>query len=61
VVMLLPWASFVQVPVDIWLGQRTGAEVASGLAFQVAWSVVLLGLCALVLRLADRKVVVQGG
>ena len=61
VVMLLPWASFVQVPVDIWLGQRTGVEVASGLAFQVAWCVVLLGLCALVLRLADRKVVVQGG
>jgi ABC-2 type transport system permease protein len=61
VVMLLPWASFVQVPVDIWLGQRTGAEVASGLAFQVAWCVVLLALCALVLRLADRKVVVQGG
>ncbi len=60
-VMALPWSSFVQVPVDIWLGQRSGLSALSGLAFQAGWSVVLLGLCALVLRLASRKVVVQGG
>jgi ABC-2 type transport system permease protein len=59
--MALPWSSFVQVPVDIWLGQRSGLSAVTGLAFQAGWSVVLLGLCALVLRVADRKVVVQGG
>lgn len=61
VVMALPWAAFVQVPVDIWLGQRSGVSALSGLAFQAGWSVVLLLLCALVLRLATRKVVVHGG
>jgi ABC-2 type transport system permease protein len=59
--MTLPWSSFVQVPVDIWLGQRAGLSAFTGLAFQAGWSVVLLGLCALVLHLAKRKVVVQGG
>ena len=61
VVMALPWAAFVQVPADIWLGQRAGAQVLSGLAFQAGWAAVLLLGCAMVLRLADRKVVVQGG
>jgi ABC-2 type transport system permease protein len=60
-VLALPWATFVQVPADIWLGQRSGAAVLSGLAFQAGWAVVLLLACALVLRLADRKVVVHGG
>jgi ABC-2 type transport system permease protein len=60
-VMALPWASFVQVPVDIWLGRRSGLSAVNGLAFQAGWSVVLLLLCALVLRQATRKVVVQGG
>jgi ABC-2 type transport system permease protein len=59
--MVLPWATFVQVPADIWLGQRTGTQVMSGLAFQAGWAAVLLLGCAAVLRLADRKVVVQGG
>ena len=60
-VMALPWAAFVQVPVDVWLGQRHGIGVLSGLGFQAAWAAVLLIACRLVLRLADRKVVVQGG
>jgi len=61
VVLVLPWAAFVQVPADIWLGQRTGAAVLGGLAFQAAWAAVLLTVCAAVLRVAERKVVVQGG
>jgi ABC-2 type transport system permease protein len=61
VVMALPWAAYVQVPVDIWLGKRTGLDAVGGLAFQAGWAVVLLLVCAGVLRLADRKVVVQGG
>lgn len=57
----LPWASFLQVPADIWLGQRTGVEIAEGFAFMAGWAVVLLGLCSLVLHRAERRVVVQGG
>jgi ABC-2 type transport system permease protein len=61
VVMLLPWAAYLQIPADIWLGQRAGWEVVGGLALQMAWALVLLGACWLVLRRATDKVVVQGG
>ena len=61
VVMALPWAAYIQVPVDIWLGRRSGPGVWTGLGFQAAWAGVLLLGCAGVLRLADRKVVVHGG
>ena len=61
VVMALPWAAYLQIPADIWLGQREGWGLVGGLALQAGWAVVLLGVCALVLRQATRKVVVQGG
>jgi ABC-2 type transport system permease protein len=61
VVMALPWATFLQVPADIWLGKREGWELVAGLAFGIGWAVVLFGVCWLVLRQATRKVVVQGG
>ncbi|MDT0185671.1 ABC-2 family transporter protein [Microbacterium sp. ARD31] len=57
----LPWASYLQVPADIWLGTHTGSGLATALGFQVAWALVLLLACQAVLRLATRKVVVQGG
>ena len=61
VAMALPWAAFLQVPGDIWLGRREGWAVVRGLGFQVAWAVVLLVACRLVLARARAKVVVQGG
>lgn len=61
VALALPWATFLQVPADIWLGKTTGVEVLGAYAFVVAWAVVLLGACALVLQRAERRVVVQGG
>ena len=57
----LPWSAYVQVPADIWLGKRTGVDLAVALGFQVMWAATLLGCCQLVLRAATRKVVVQGG
>ena len=57
----LPWASYVQVPADVWLGKHTGPDLLAALGFQVMWAVVLLAACQGVLRLATRKVVVQGG
>ena len=60
-VMLLPWAAYLQIPADIWLGQRQGWALVGGLALQAGWAAVLLGVCWLVLRQATRKVVVQGG
>jgi ABC-2 type transport system permease protein len=58
---LTPFAGFLQVPADIWLGRHQGAEVLGYLAFQVAWIAVLLGCCHGLLRAATRKVVLQGG
>jgi len=49
------------VPADVWLGKRTGSDLLAALGFQVFWAVVLLAACQGVLRLATRKVVVQGG
>jgi ABC-2 type transport system permease protein len=57
----LPWSAMIQVPNDLWLGQYPGAEVLLALGFQIAWALALLGCCALVLRAATRKVVLQGG
>jgi ABC-2 type transport system permease protein len=49
------------VPADIWRGKHVGTRRLGALGFQVMWAVVLLGACQVVLRLATRKVVVQGG
>ena len=60
--LALPWASYLQAPADIWLGQRTGAGRSSGLAVQAVWSAVLLLACAGWCSASPtRKVVVQGG
>ncbi len=61
VAQALPWASYVQVPADIWLGKHAGSGLLVALGFQVFWAAVLLLACQGVLALATRKVVVQGG
>ena len=44
--MALPWAAFIQVPADIWLGQRTGRALLGGLGVPGGWGAVLLLACA---------------
>ena len=61
IALALPWASYLQTPADIWLGQRTGIEILEGLLVQAVWAAILLALCQAVLGAATRKVVVQGG
>jgi ABC-2 type transport system permease protein len=53
----LPFASFLQTPVDVWLGKYHAWEVG----LQIVWAVVLLALGQLALRRATQRVVVQGG
>jgi len=57
----LPWAAFLQVPADIWLGQTSGWSALQALAFQAGWALLLLLACAAVIARARHKVVVQGG
>ncbi len=58
---VLPFAAIVQIPIDIFLEQVTGAEVAAALLLQAFWAAVLLGCAHLTLGVAIRRVVVQGG
>jgi ABC-2 type transport system permease protein len=57
----LPFAGMVQVPVEIWLGKHEGGAVAAALLLQAVWIAALVATGRLVLSLAVRRVVVQGG
>jgi len=51
----------VQIPVDVFLEQTRGGEVAAALLLQAVWAAILLGLARLALGAAIRRVVIQGG
>jgi ABC-2 type transport system permease protein len=61
VIWLLPFASMVAIPIDIFLGKLQGPDLLAALALQVFWVVAMLGAGRLVLSSALRKLVVQGG
>jgi ABC-2 type transport system permease protein len=61
VTQLLPWASMIQVPLDVFLQRRTGSGLAAALALQTGWALALLGAGRLMQRAVTRRVVVQGG
>jgi ABC-2 type transport system permease protein len=56
--VLLPWASMIQGPINIFIDD---GSIAGVLALQCFWVVALLGIGRLVLRRATLRVVVQGG
>jgi ABC-2 type transport system permease protein len=58
----LPWATYIQTPAQVWLGQ-TGdvGGTALALASQAAWATILFAVAAAALRAATRVLVVQGG
>jgi ABC-2 type transport system permease protein len=59
---LLPFASVVEYPVELFLGQHRGAGATAGiLAQQLAWAVVLFMVGEILVRRALRKVIIQGG
>lgn len=58
---LLPFASMIQLPTEIFLGRHQGIDVLSILAQQAAWVSALLLLGRWMLAVATRRVVVQGG
>ncbi|CAM5286278.1 hypothetical protein STANM309S_06709 [Streptomyces tanashiensis] len=58
---MLPWASLLQVPADVYLGRYEGWGLAGAYAFQGCWALVLLGAGRAAQAAATRKVVVQGG
>lgn len=56
---VLPWAAFVQIPADVFLGKRT--NILTVYAFQAGWAVALLGAGRLLTMKARRRLVVDGG
>ncbi|MFJ2773346.1 ABC transporter permease [Streptomyces sp. NPDC087300] len=57
----LPWSALLQVPVDVFLGTRSGTGLVRMYAFQIGWAAVLLTAGRLLQNAATRRVVVQGG
>jgi ABC-2 type transport system permease protein len=60
-VYLLPFAAYVAIPIDVYLGKVTGGELLAALALQAFWAGAGLLIGRLVLAAALRKLVVQGG
>jgi ABC-2 type transport system permease protein len=61
VVLLLPFAAMVSIPIDVFLGKLQGVDLLAALALQAFWAVVMLAIGRLVLSAALHKLVVQGG
>jgi len=57
----LPFASMLQLPVEVWLGKHPGADVLPVLAVQALWLVLLVLAGRTVMARALHRVVVQGG
>lgn len=57
----LPFASLVQLPVELYLGQHDPTSALLTICQQVVWAVVVLALGRRLLAAATRKVVIQGG
>ena len=56
-----PFPSLVQTPVDLFVGETQGLEIATALGVQAAWLAVLLLGCRAALAAGTRRLVVQGG
>jgi ABC-2 type transport system permease protein len=61
IVTWLPFAGMLQAPIEVLLGKLDGVALASALVFQAGWALVLLAADRLLLALAVRKVIIQGG
>jgi len=60
-VRLLPFASMIQVPVEVYLGMHRGQDLLAAYGVALAWLAVLVAAGRLVLARAERRVVVDGG
>jgi ABC-2 type transport system permease protein len=58
---VLPFASMIAIPLDVFLGKLTGAELLAALALQAFWAVAMLLLGRAMLAAALHKLVIQGG
>lgn len=57
----LPFASMIQLPVEVFLGKHPGASLVGVYAQQGVWLVALVGIGRIVLTRATHRLVIQGG
>jgi ABC-2 type transport system permease protein len=57
----LPFASMMQLPIEVWLGRYAGLELLGVFALQAGWALTLVLAGRYVMARAVRRVVVQGG
>ena len=57
----LPFQSMMYVPTAIFLGKVTGGAILLGLGQQLGWFLVIYLIGRALLRVATRRLVVQGG
>ena len=60
-VVATPFPSIIQLPLDVLVERGPLPERLALLVIQAGWMVIILGLCRLVQRQGERKLVVQGG
>ncbi len=58
---VLPFSAMVAIPIDVLLGKLRGADLAAALLLQACWAVAMLALGRMMLAVALRKLVIQGG
>lgn len=51
----------MQIPADIFLERLSGSELLLALGQQALWATAMLGAAQLLVGVATRRVVVQGG
>lgn len=61
ILRLTPFASLLQAPVDVYVGEPVGGSLGLVLALQVFWAISLYVAGQLVLAAGTRKLVLQGG
>lgn len=61
VVELLPFASMQNVPLRIYSGNLTGSKMIEAITLQIIWLIILVLLGKALCKLAERRIVVQGG
>lgn len=57
----LPFASMIQLPVEVFIGKHPGADLLGIYALQAAWLAALVALGRFLLARATHRLVIQGG
>ena len=57
----LPFASMIQLPVEVFLGKHTGVDLLGVFAIQLVWLAALVAVGRVLLARATRRLVIQGG